>query len=161
MAETKGASPSSSLHFVVFPWLAFGHMIPFLELSKQLARRGHTVTFVSTPRNAARLGAIPPDLSSQVRVVTIDLPVVEGLPDGAESTTDIPPEKMGLLKKAFDIDGLAAPFDGLISKACAATGCSGEETSFLRKPDWIIVDYAPYWVWPMAEKHKVKPALNF
>jgi hypothetical protein len=25
---------------VVFPWLAFGHMIPFLELSKRLARRG-------------------------------------------------------------------------------------------------------------------------
>ncbi|KAL6611394.1 hypothetical protein ACP70R_039322 [Stipagrostis hirtigluma subsp. patula] len=43
--------------------LAFGHMIPFLELSKRLARRGHAVTFVSTSRNAARLGEVPPELA--------------------------------------------------------------------------------------------------
>jgi hypothetical protein len=28
------------LEVVVFPWLAFGHMIPFLELSKRLAAKG-------------------------------------------------------------------------------------------------------------------------
>ncbi|PUZ69239.1 hypothetical protein GQ55_2G092300 [Panicum hallii var. hallii] len=110
MAGTRDASsPSSrSLHVVVFPWLAFGRMILFLELSKRLARRGHAVTFVSTPRNAARLGAIPPDLFPRVRVVTLELPAVEGLPAGAKSTADVPPEKVELLKVAFD--GLAAPF---------------------------------------------------
>ncbi|CAD6220344.1 unnamed protein product [Miscanthus lutarioriparius] len=81
MGESQRAS--SSLHIVVFPWLAFGHMIPFLELSKRLARRGHAFTFVATPRNAARLGAVPPELSARVRVVTLDLPAVQGLPDGA------------------------------------------------------------------------------
>ena len=83
-AEHGGAASPSPLHVVVFPWLAFGHMIPFLELSKRLARRGHAVTFVSTPRNAARLSAVPPELSARVRVAKLELPAVEGLPDGAE-----------------------------------------------------------------------------
>ncbi|KAK3124723.1 hypothetical protein QOZ80_7BG0591280 [Eleusine coracana subsp. coracana] len=101
--ETPSSPP---LHVVVFPWLAFGHMIPFLELSKRLAWRGHDVTFVCTPRNAVRLGAVPPELSARVRVATLELPAVEGLPKGAESTADVPQEKVGLLKKA--LDGLAA-----------------------------------------------------
>ncbi|KAK9285523.1 hypothetical protein L1049_024717 [Liquidambar formosana] len=29
------------LHIVMFPWLAFGHMIPFLELAKLIAQKGH------------------------------------------------------------------------------------------------------------------------
>nr|CAB3456297.1 unnamed protein product [Digitaria exilis] len=119
--QQEASSPSSRpLHIVVFPWLAFGHMIPFLELSKRLARRGHAVTFVSTPRNAARLAPVPPELSPRVRVVTLRLPVVEGLPDGAESTADVPPENVELLKTAFD--GLDAPFAALVGE---------------KKPDWI------------------------
>uniref|UniRef100_A0A0E0E8W1 Glycosyltransferase n=1 Tax=Oryza meridionalis TaxID=40149 RepID=A0A0E0E8W1_9ORYZ len=151
------ASSSSPLHIVMFPWLPFGHMIPFLELSKRLARRGLAVTFVSTPRNAARLGATPPALSAHLRVVPLGLPAVDGLPEGAESTADVPPEKVGLLKKAFD--GLAAPFAGFVAEACAAG--DGEATTtaaavgFSRKPDWIILDFAQNWVWPIAEEHKI------
>ncbi|KAF2921837.1 hypothetical protein DAI22_07g065000 [Oryza sativa Japonica Group] len=153
------ASSSSPLHIVMFPWLAFGHMIPFLELAKRLARRGLAVTFVSTPRNVARLGAIPPALSAHLRVVPLDLPAVDGLPEGAESTADVPPEKVGLLKKAFD--GLAAPFAGFVAEACAAG--DGEATTtaagFSRKPDWIILDFAQNWVWPIAEEHKIPCAM--
>ena len=154
MAGTQDASsPSSapSLHVVVFPWLAFGHMIPFLELSKRLARRGHAVTFVSTPRNAARLSAVPPELSARVRVATLELPAVEGLPDGAESTADVPPEKVGLHKAAFD--GLAAPFAALVA---GRSGGGGEADGFERRPDWIILDFAQNWVLPIAEEHKVE-----
>jgi hypothetical protein len=43
----------------------------------------------------------------------LELPAVEGLPDGAESTADVPPEQVELLKAAFD--GLAAPFAGLVA----------------------------------------------
>ncbi|TVU05304.1 hypothetical protein EJB05_48462, partial [Eragrostis curvula] len=146
-------SPSSSvLHVVVFPWLAFGHMIPFLELSKQLARRGHAVTFVTTPRNAARLLPAPEEQSAAagIRVVKLELPEVEGLPAGAESTADVPPEKVELLKKAFD--GLAAPFADLV----AAGGFFSS-----RKPDWMILDFAQYWAWPIAEEHKIASAFLF
>ncbi|CAD6343654.1 unnamed protein product [Miscanthus lutarioriparius] len=102
------AAASAKLNVVLFPWLAFGHMIPYLELAKRLAARGHAVTFLSTPRNVARLPPVPADLSPRVRLVALPAPVVDGLPEGAESTADVPPEKQELLKKA--LDGLAAPF---------------------------------------------------
>ena len=151
MADSKEAPP---LHIVVFPWLAFGHMIPFLELTNRLARCGHAITFVSTPRNAPRLRAVSPGLSSNVRIVSLDLPAVDGLPEGAESTADVPPEKVGLLKKAFD--GLVAPFAALVADACAAAAGSGAAAAgFSRKPDWIILDFTHNWIWPIAEEHEV------
>ncbi|GJN24847.1 hypothetical protein PR202_gb12615 [Eleusine coracana subsp. coracana] len=150
MVDTKVVETSSSspLHVVVFPWLAFGHMIPFLELSKRLAQHGLAVTFVSTPRNAARLGAVPPELSAHIRIAKLELPVVEGLPEGAESTADVSQEKVELLKKAFD--GLAVPFTNLVAN---------HDCCFSRKPDWIILDFAHSWVWPIAEEHKIACAM--
>ncbi|RLN33010.1 hypothetical protein C2845_PM03G25570 [Panicum miliaceum] len=101
------------------------------NLSKRLAQRGHAVTFVSTPRNATRLGAVPPELSARVRVVTLELPAVEGLPAGAESTADVSPEKVELLKAGFD--GLAAPFAALVVGRSGAG--SGEADGFERNPN--------------------------
>lgn len=141
MAETgeatASARSSSPLHVVVFPWLAFGHIIPYMELSEQLARRGHAVTFVSAPRNLARLRPVPDDLRARIRLLPLPMPTVDGLPDGAESTADVPPEKGDLLKAAFD--GLAAPFAGFLAGACA--GGEGA-TGFGKKPDWVFVDFA-------------------
>nr|TKW31464.1 hypothetical protein SEVIR_2G108400v2 [Setaria viridis] len=138
------------LHVVVFPWLAFGHLIPFLELSKRLAARGHAVTFVSTPRNVARLPPVPAaGLSGQVRMVALPLPAVDGLPEGAESTADLPPEKVELLKAAFD--GLAAPFADFLAAACSADGRSGE---LERRPDWVVLDFAHHWLCPIADQHQ-------
>ena len=57
MAELK------KLHIAMFPWLAFGHIIPFLELGKLIARKGQRVSFISTPRNIERLPKILPDVS--------------------------------------------------------------------------------------------------
>jgi hypothetical protein len=127
------------IEVVVFPWLAFGHMLPFLELSKRLAARGHAIAFVSTPRNLARLPPVPPHLSSRLRFVSMPLPRVDGLPDGAESTADVPPEKIELLKKAMD--GLAAPFAAFLAGGT--------------KPDWIIHDFCHHWVPPIADEHNV------
>jgi len=101
------------------PWqrLAFGHLIPFLELSRRLAARGHAVTFVSTPRNVARLPPAPEGLSGQVRTVDLPLPAVDRLPDGAGPTADVPSEEVELLKAAFY--SLAAPFAEFLSATCA------------------------------------------
>ena len=135
------------------PWqrLAFGHLIPFLELSRRLAARGHAVTFVSTPRNVARLPPVPEGLSGQVRTVALPLPAVDGLPEGAESTADVPPEKVELLKAAFD--GLAAPFADFLAAACAG---GREQAGFGRRPDWVVLDFAHHWLCPIAEEHQVR-----
>ena len=147
MAGSK-RDEASPLHVVVFPWLAFGHMIPFLELSEQLAKRGHFITFVSAPRNLARLRPVVPEVRPRIRLAPLPLPRVEGLPDGAESTADVPPEKVELLKVAFD--GLAAPFAAFLA---------GEGHG--RKPDWIVHDFAHHWLPPIADEHGVPCAAFF
>ena len=148
---------AAPLHVVVFPWLAFGHLIPFLELSRRLAARGHAVTFVSTPRNVARLPPVPEGLSGQVRTVALPLPAVDGLPEGAESTADVPPEKVELLKAAFD--GLAAPFADFLAAACA--GGREQASGFGRRPDWVVLDFAHHWLCPIAEQHQVRASSVF
>ncbi|KAI8536431.1 hypothetical protein RHMOL_Rhmol10G0256600 [Rhododendron molle] len=123
------------LHIVMFPWLAFGHMIPFLELSKLIAQKGHRVTFVSTPKNIDRLPKLPPNLSPLITLVKIPLPQVEKLPEDAEATIDLPYDKVKYLKKAYD--ELQRPITQLIQETC---------------PDWVVYDFAPYWLGPIAAK---------
>ncbi|KAF8404724.1 hypothetical protein HHK36_009613 [Tetracentron sinense] len=126
---------SGALHVVMFPWLAMGHFIPFLELSKRLAQKGHRVSFVSTPRNIKRLPQIPPHLSPLINFVSLPLPHVDTLPENAEASIDIPAQISQSLKKAFD--GLEVPL-----------------TTFLQNsnPNWIIFDYASYWLPGVAAK---------
>ncbi|KAG2534468.1 putative UDP-rhamnose:rhamnosyltransferase 1 [Panicum virgatum] len=137
------AAAGDKLDVVLFPWLAFGHMIPYLELAKRLAARGHAVTFLSTPRNVARLPPVPAQLAPRLRLVALPAPVVEGLPEGAESTADVPPEKNELIKKA--VDGLAAPFAAFLADAVAGG----------RRPDWIFMDFCHNWLPAIADEHGV------
>nr|CAB3452290.1 unnamed protein product [Digitaria exilis] len=159
MAETK--QEPSPLHVVVFPWLAFGHIIPYLELSEHLAKRGHFVTFISAPRNLAKLRPILTELKPRIRLLPLSLPAVDGLPAGAESTADVPPEKVELLKIAFD--GLAAPFAAFLASACSGEDATtGEEGhGHAKKPDWIVLDFAHHWLPAIAEEHEVPCAVFF
>ncbi|KAK1291600.1 putative UDP-rhamnose:rhamnosyltransferase 1 [Acorus calamus] len=77
-------------------------MIPFLELSKALAKRGHHITYVSTPRNLKRLPPLPPNLTQTITFVALPFPSIENLPDQAEATSDLPIESVEYLKKAYD-----------------------------------------------------------
>jgi len=69
MGDAGGGS--GSMHVLMLPWLAFGHILPFTELAKRIARQGHRVTLLSTPRHTRRLVRIPPDLAGLVRVVDV------------------------------------------------------------------------------------------
>jgi UDP:flavonoid glycosyltransferase YjiC (YdhE family) len=139
------SSSSSKLHIVIFPWLAFGHLIPGLDLAERIASRGHRVSFVSTPGNIARL---PAAMAPHVEFVALPFPRVEGLPDGAESTNDIPSDKFDIHRMA--IDGLAAPFSEFLGAACAGNK---------KKPDWVIIDPFQHWAAAAAVKHKVPCAV--
>ncbi|XP_047088368.1 UDP-glycosyltransferase 91C1-like [Lolium rigidum] len=144
----NSSSSSSPLHVVICPWLAFGHLLPCLDLAERLASRGHRMSFVSTPRNIARLPPVRPAVAPLVEFVALPLPHVEGLPEGAESTNDVPYEKFELHRKAFD--GLAAPFSEFMGAACAEGA---------KKPDWIIVDVFHHWASASAIEHKVPCAM--
>ncbi|RZC67202.1 hypothetical protein C5167_010904 [Papaver somniferum] len=129
------------LHIVMVPWLAFGHLNPFLELSKSLANMGHRISFISTPRNIQRL---LPNLSSNlsssslISFVSLPLPKDDNLHDQAEATIDLPAEEVPYLKRAYD--GLEGPVSSFL------------ETS---RPDWIIYDFAPYWLPAIASRLEI------
>ncbi|KAJ6722989.1 GLYCOSYLTRANSFERASE [Salix koriyanagi] len=131
---------AEKLHVVMLPWLAFGHMIPFFQLSVALAKAGIKVSFVSTPRNIKRLPEIPPSLADLVEFVEFPLPSLENdvLPEDGEATVDIPAEKIEYLKIAYDL--LKHPLKQFIAD---------------QLPDWIIIDMMPYWVVDIARENKV------
>uniref|UniRef100_A0A2N9GS69 Glycosyltransferase n=1 Tax=Fagus sylvatica TaxID=28930 RepID=A0A2N9GS69_FAGSY len=135
MAEPK------KLHIAMFPWLAFGHIIPFLELGKLIARKGHRVSFISTPRNIERLPKIPLDVAPLITLVKLPLPHVENLPENAEATIDVPYHKIPYLKKAHD--GLQQPMSRFLETEA---------------PDWVIHDFAPYWLPPITTKLGISTA---
>ncbi|KAK1440983.1 hypothetical protein QVD17_06819 [Tagetes erecta] len=125
-------------HVMIFPWLAFGHMLPFLKLSLKLAANGIKVSFVSTPRNIQRLPSIPCDLSHNIKLVEIILPKVDGLPENCEATIDIQQNETQYLKKAYD--NLQTPFEKLLENDT---------------PDVVLIDFSPYWVPEIAAKYGV------
>ncbi|CAL4935456.1 unnamed protein product [Urochloa decumbens] len=143
------AADSYPLHIVIFPWLAFGHLLPGLGLAERLASRGHRVSFVSTPRNISRLRPVAPSLARLINFVALSLPRVDGLPDGAEATSDVPPGKTALHLMAFD--GLAAQFSSFLDAACAGAG---------GKIDWVVVDSYHYWAAAAAECRNIPCVLN-
>ncbi|GLJ04952.1 hypothetical protein SUGI_0007710 [Cryptomeria japonica] len=81
------AEKQRALRVVMFPWLAYGHMTPFLELAKRLTAHGLKIFFVSTPLNIQR---IKPQMwdAPGIDLVGLAMPSVEGLPAGVESTAD-------------------------------------------------------------------------
>ncbi|XP_022844179.1 UDP-glycosyltransferase 91A1-like [Olea europaea var. sylvestris] len=123
------------LHILMFPWLAFGHLIPYLELAKLIAQKGHSVSFVSTPRNIDRLPKLPSNLTHLIEFVKIQLPKVDSLPEDAEATIDVPFDMVRYLKIAFD-------------KLQPRITCLLEDSA----ADWIIADFAQYWLYPEAAK---------
>ncbi|KAJ0097821.1 hypothetical protein Patl1_28346 [Pistacia atlantica] len=80
---------NTKLRIAMFPWLAFGHMIPWLQLAKLIAQKGHEIIFISTSRNIDRLPKLSPTLASFIHFVKLPLPQVENLPENAEATMDL------------------------------------------------------------------------
>jgi hypothetical protein len=88
------ASEAQQLHFVLFPLMAQGHMIPMMDIAKLLAQRGVVVTVVTTTHNAARF---EPSISRaiqsglQIQVIPLHLPCEEaGIPEGCDNLDKLP-----------------------------------------------------------------------
>ncbi|KAM0021948.1 putative soyasaponin III rhamnosyltransferase [Helianthus debilis subsp. tardiflorus] len=64
----------------MFPWLAFGHILPFLEPSKFIAQNGYKASFLSTTRNIQRLPTLPSHLPPLINLVKLAIPYVKSFP---------------------------------------------------------------------------------
>ncbi|MED6131835.1 hypothetical protein PIB30_013565 [Stylosanthes scabra] len=125
----------------MFPWLAFGHMIPYLELAKLIAQKGHKITFVSTPTNINRLPKLPPNLTALIKYVNLPLPQVHNLPENVEATTDVTYDVVQYLKKAYDL--LQQPLAQFLESSNA---------------DWVLFDFVAFWVPSIASTLGIKTA---
>ncbi|XP_019093375.1 PREDICTED: UDP-glycosyltransferase 91A1-like [Camelina sativa] len=107
-----------------------------------LNQQAHTVSFISTPCNIDRLLPwLPENLSSAINFVKLPLPVVgdNKLPEDGEATTDLPVELISYLKIAYD--GLKSPVTEFLESS---------------KPDWVLQDFAAYWLPPISRRLGIK-----
>ncbi|XP_043720782.1 cyanidin 3-O-galactoside 2''-O-xylosyltransferase FGGT1-like [Telopea speciosissima] len=93
---------SNKLHIAMYPWFALGHMTPYLHLANQLAERGHKISLILPTKTRTRLNHLNlhPNL---ITFIPIEVPHVEGLPLGTETTTEIPHNYVPHLINARDL----------------------------------------------------------
>ncbi|KAF3946180.1 hypothetical protein CMV_027524 [Castanea mollissima] len=92
---------ATSLHLLMYPWFALGHFTSYLHLSNKLAQKGHRISFLIPTKTQSKLQTLNlyPDL---ITFVPISLPHVDGLPLGAETTSDVPVHLQPLIMTAMD-----------------------------------------------------------
>ncbi|WMV27444.1 hypothetical protein MTR67_020829 [Solanum verrucosum] len=117
----------------MFPWFAFGHMIPYMNLSNELAKRGHKISFLFPKNVKIRLQKLSlyPNL---ITFYKLTIPHVDDLPYGAETTADVPTSLESLLATAFDV-------------------LYNEIIAFLQnlKPHFVFFDFG-YWIPDLARE---------
>ncbi|KAK1268925.1 UDP-glycosyltransferase 73C3 [Acorus gramineus] len=88
------------LHFVLVPLMAQGHMIPMLDIARLLAFRGVTVSYITTPLNAARIRpSFDRTTLSGLPISLVELPFPSadvGLPEGCENVDELPSRDLSL-----------------------------------------------------------------
>ena len=121
----------------MFPWFAFGHMIPYLHLSNELAERGHKIIFILPTKAQSKLQHLNfhPDL---ITFHPLIVPHVDGLPPGTETASDIPFFLSYLLGTALD-----------------RTRDQVEEALRTLNPDLLFYDFA-YWAPALASQLGIK-----
>ncbi|KAL5060090.1 hypothetical protein RYX36_031694 [Vicia faba] len=138
-------------HFVLFPFIAQGHIIPMIDIAKLLAQHGVIVTIFTTPKNASRFSSVLSRAVSsglQINLVPLNFPAKQaGLPDGCENLdmVDISKDMMHSLFQAISL--LQKPAEELFDILSP-------------KPSCIISDFCIPWTSRIAEKHQI-PRISF
>ncbi|KAG6392079.1 hypothetical protein SASPL_146287 [Salvia splendens] len=119
-------SQPKKLHILMYPWVAIGHITPFLQLANSLAARGHSTSFLLPPKPLLRLSHLNlhPDL---IHFHPITIPHVPGLPVDAQTASDI---------DITDKNPLAVAFD--------ATAPQVHSLLLSLKPDLVFYDFADW-----------------
>lgn len=133
-----------SIRVLMFPWLAHGHICPFLVLAQALIKRNFYIYICSTPVN---LSSIKKRVSEKdaisIKLVELQLPSLENLPPHYHTTNGLPPHLMPTLKKAMD---MAKP--GFLNLLLTL------------KPDLVVYDFLQPWAPAMAAAQNI-PAVLF
>uniref|UniRef100_A0A7N2R345 Glycosyltransferase N-terminal domain-containing protein n=1 Tax=Quercus lobata TaxID=97700 RepID=A0A7N2R345_QUELO len=127
----------------MLPWLAHGHISPFLELAKKLTTRDIHIYFCSTAINLGPIKQLVEKDSLSIELVELHLPSLPELPPHYHTTNGLPPHLMPTLKKAMD---MASPNITTILKQL--------------KPDLVIYDFLQILALSLAQSQNI-PAIDF
>ncbi|KAK1429452.1 hypothetical protein QVD17_11661 [Tagetes erecta] len=141
---------STNLHFVLFPLMAQGHLLPMVDMARILAQRGATITIITTPLDATRIRPVISraiDSNLKIQLLDLQLRLTEvGLPEGWESLDKLPSmEYWKQLSVAIDL--LEQPAEDLLRK-------------LMPPPDCIISDFLFPWTTDVARRLNI-PRLVF
>uniref|UniRef100_A0A7C8ZE68 Anthocyanidin 3-O-glucoside 2''-O-glucosyltransferase n=1 Tax=Opuntia streptacantha TaxID=393608 RepID=A0A7C8ZE68_OPUST len=132
----------TKLHVVMFPWFAFGHINPFIQLSNKLTSYGIQISFFSIPGNIPRIKSSL-NLSPPNQIIPLAVPPVEGLSPNVDSSSFLPPQIYGLLSQA--LDQMQPQVKTLLTQL---------------QPDIVFFDFVQHWLPPLASELGIKSA-NF
>ncbi|KAI3856167.1 hypothetical protein MKX03_027749 [Papaver bracteatum] len=141
MGSQEGSSTSKH-HVLMFPWFAFGHITPFVQLSNKLASHGVQISFLSAPGNIQRI-SFSLNSSPLIKIIPVHIPPVEGLPPGLDSTADLSPALADLLKIA--LDKMQPQIKSILINL---------------KPHIVFIDFAQHWLPSIASPLGIK-TFNF
>ncbi|KAL5060087.1 hypothetical protein RYX36_031691 [Vicia faba] len=138
-------------HFVLFPFVAQGHIIPMIDIAKLLAQHGVIVTIFTTPKNASRFSSVLSRAVSsglQLNLVTLNLPTKQaGLPDGCENMDMVDISNDTWNNFFYAVSLLQKPAQELFDKLSPRPSC-------------IVSDFCIPWTSQIAEKHQI-PRISF
>ncbi|XP_021908802.1 UDP-glycosyltransferase 73C6-like [Carica papaya] len=143
------------LHFVLFPFMAQGHMIPMIDIARVLAERGDLITIITTPVNAARVEPVITRAVQahglHIRLVQLKFPCSEvGLPEGLENFD---------MLDSFDLDLSLKFFEAANMLEDQVQRLFDEEQISLR-PSCLISDFCLPYTKNIASKFKI-PRISF
>uniref|UniRef100_M1BBC9 Glycosyltransferase n=1 Tax=Solanum tuberosum TaxID=4113 RepID=M1BBC9_SOLTU len=133
----------ATLRVLMFPWLAYGHISPYLNVAKKLADRGFLIYFCSTPINLkSTIKKIPENYSDSIQLIELHLPELPELPPHYHTTNGLPPNLNHILKKALKMS--KPNFSKILENL---------------KPDLVIYDILQQWAERVANEQNI-PAVK-
>ncbi|KAK7276574.1 hypothetical protein RIF29_17717 [Crotalaria pallida] len=136
MAETTTTREKNG-HIVMSPFMAHGHLIPFLELARQIHERTNfTITIATTPLNIQHLKSAISSSNNDDDIYLAELPfnsTQRGLPPNIENTEKLPlPDIIKLFHASASLED---PLHSLVSKITQQEG----------HPQLCIISDLPVW----------------
>ncbi|XP_058182569.1 UDP-glucosyltransferase 29-like [Rhododendron vialii] len=136
---------SNATKVLMLPWLAQGHMTPFLELAKKLSTKNFHIYLCSTPIILTSIqNRITETQSLSIELVPLHLrPTSPELPPHHHTTNGLPPHLLPTLMNAFD--SASPDFSKLVQTL---------------RPDLVIYDFLQPWAPTIASEYNI-PAVEF
>ncbi|KAK6137973.1 hypothetical protein DH2020_028282 [Rehmannia glutinosa] len=139
-----GSENKKCLKVLMFPWLAHGHISPFIELAKKLSQRNFHCYICSTPVNLNSIkNKIPEKYSVSIHLLEFHLPTLPELPPHYHTTSGLPLDLHPALGQAVK---MAKPnFSNLVKSL---------------QPDLLVHDIFQGWAAKVASRHNI-PSVTF